>query len=449
MLAGSGRQVTGRLTLDLTVQGTAASPKVGGTASLSGGTFNDPIVGIRLQDIEGRFAARGDSIVVERFTAATRNGGTIQVTGRVGVDPAAGFPADLRVTATNAQVLSSDIVSATTNLGLQITGPLARTPRVSGRVDIVSMDVSVPDRLPDTSSPLPGTKYVKPSKEAAIRLRMMQKAKAERGQSPFIAAFDLAIVAQNRIFVRGRGLNAELGGNLRLTGTSRDPVAVGAFELRRGGLNLAGQQIDLVRAKLAFTGDLMPTLDFLAQTQASGITAQIAVTGPAAKPDFAITSQPSLPQDEILSRILFGRAAGGLTGLQALQIAQTVAQLAGGTGPGGFDALRRSLGVDSLDVTSGESGGLAVGASRYVNRNVRIGVKARREPARYRKSGSMSTSPAASNYAGKWARMAAPRWALPPSGSIEARTAEKSEGLPVTPNCASLRSIAATISSPP
>ena len=209
---------------------------------------------------------------------------------------------------------------------------------------------------------------------------MMQKAKAERGQSPFIAAFDLAIVAQNRIFVRGRGLNAELGGTLRLTGTSRDPVAVGAFELRRGGLNLAGQQIDLVRAKLAFTGDLMPTLDFLAQTQASGITAQIAVTGPAAKPDFAITSQPSLPQDEILSRLLFDRAAGGLTGLQALQIAQTVAQLAGGTGPGGFDALRRSLGVDSLDVTSGESGGLAVGASRYVNRNVRIGVKAGANP---------------------------------------------------------------------
>ena len=47
---------------------------------------------------------------------------------------------------------------------------------------------------------------------------------------------------------------------------------------------------------------------------------------------------------------------------------------------GGFDALRRSLGVDSLDVTSGESGGLAVGASRYVNRNVRIGVKAGANP---------------------------------------------------------------------
>ncbi len=98
MLAGSGRQVTGRLNLDLTVQGTAASPKVGGNASLSGGTFNDPIVGIKLQAIEGRFVARGDSIAIERFTAATRNGGTIQVAGRVGVDPTAGFPADLRVT---------------------------------------------------------------------------------------------------------------------------------------------------------------------------------------------------------------------------------------------------------------------------------------------------------------------------------------------------------------
>ncbi|MCP8937871.1 translocation/assembly module TamB domain-containing protein [Alsobacter sp. SYSU M60028] len=380
MLASGGQQVTGRMSLDLTATGTLAKPRLGGSATLSGGTFTDALVGIRLQGIEGRFAAQGEAISVERLTATTANGGTLQASGRVQVDPGAGFPADLRIVGTRAQVLSSDVVSATANLDLRIAGPVARTPRVSGRVDIIAMDVAVPDRLPETLAPLPGTRHIRPGPEAAKRLAMLAKARAARAQAPFVIGFDLAISAQNRIFVRGRGLNAELGGGLRLTGTSRDPVAVGAFELRRGEIDLAGQRIDLVRGRLAFTGDLTPTLDFLAQTQAAEVTAQISITGPATQPSFVISSQPGLPQDEVLSRILFGRAAGGLTGLQALQLAQTVAQLAGGAGPGGFEALRRSLGVDSLDVTSGASGGPAVGAARYLNRNVRVGVKAGADP---------------------------------------------------------------------
>jgi translocation and assembly module TamB len=375
-LAGAGQRVTGRVNVDLAIGGEVAKPRLSGSAQLSGGTFEDVLNGISFKAIEARLVGSGDTVTIERFTAATANGGTLAASGRIGLDPAAGFPADLRITGRRAQLVSSDVVSTVADLDLTIAGPLTRAPRIGGRIGIQSMDISIPEHLSSSQGPLPGTKHIKPGPAARARLAA---AKAQGGSGrpapAFVASFDLTIEAVNRIFVRGRGLQAELGGSLRLTGTTRDPVAIGAFNLRNGRIDLAGQRIDLVRGRVSFEGDLTPTLDFLAQTQAADVTAQIGISGRATEPAFAITSQPALPQDEVLSRILFSRATGGLTGFQALQLAQTIAQLSGGGG-GGFDALRKSLGVDSLDVSSGSSGGPTVGVSRYLGPKLRVGVRA-------------------------------------------------------------------------
>ncbi|WP_445504546.1 translocation/assembly module TamB domain-containing protein [Microvirga sp. G4-2] len=380
-LSASGQRVTGSAVLDLTVAGPVAEPRAQGTISLAGGSFVDSLQGIQLNDINGRFAARGQTFVVERLSARTPNGGSLAGSGQVIIDPAAGWPADIRITGSRAQLVSSEIADASADLDLAISGPLTIRPRVAGRVNIITMNVSVPDRLPTTFRPLPGTKHVQPTPTAAARLALARKRQAagSRGR-PFSAELDLVLTAQNRIFVRGRGINAELGGDLRLQGTSRDPVAIGAFELRRGRLDLIGRRIDFVRGRLDFTGDLTPSLDFLAETQAGEVTARIAVTGPASQPEFAFSSSPDLPQDEVLSRILFQRPSGGLSAGQALQLAQTVAQLSGGTGTEAFESLRRSLGVDSLDITVDASGGPAVGVSRYISDNVRVGVKAGARP---------------------------------------------------------------------
>ena len=221
-----------------------------------------------------------------------------------------------------------------------MSGPLARTPRVTGRVDVVSIDVSVPDRLPATVQPLPGIRHVNTPPELRARLnakaeREAQVAAGRRAKSaaPFDATLDVAVSAPNRIFVRGRGIDAELGGDLRLTGSSRDPVAVGAFEMRRGRLSVVGQRLDFTRGRLTFGGELTaPDLDFTAETKAAEVTARIAVTGPANQPNFALSSEPNLPQDEVFSRLLFKKALGGLSPFQALQLAQALAQLRGGRG---------------------------------------------------------------------------------------------------------------------
>ncbi|WP_393956772.1 translocation/assembly module TamB domain-containing protein [Methylorubrum sp. POS3] len=390
LLSTGGQRVAGRVALDAGVTGSLAAPRVEGSATLSGGSLTDPLNGIRLTDIQGRLTGRGDAIQIERLTAATRNGGRIAIDGRVAVEPASGFPGALRITADRAELVSSPLMTAVTSLNLALSGPLARTPKISGRVDVVSIDVSVPDRLPATVQPLPGIRHVNTPPAVRERLAQRGERKAQiaalsrkKTTAPFDASLDVTVNAPNRIFVRGRGIDAELGGELRVIGSSRAPRADGDFEMRRGRLSLIGQRLDFTRGRITFAGDLaQPDLDFIAETKAGDVTARVAVNGPASQPVFALSSDPSLPQDEVLSRILFKKAAGGLSPFQALQLAQAVAQLSGGAGgPDVFESARKSLGLDSLDVSTGASGGPAVGASRYINDRISVGVKAGAKPA--------------------------------------------------------------------
>jgi translocation and assembly module TamB len=80
-----------------------------------------------------------------------------------------------------------------------------------------------------------------------------------------------------------------------------------------------------------------------------------------------------MPEDEIVSRLLFQRAAGGLTPAQAIQLAAAVNTLRGG-GLGVLGQARQALGLDTLDVSGGglEDGRLRAG--RYLNDNVFVEV---------------------------------------------------------------------------
>jgi translocation and assembly module TamB len=112
------------------------------------------------------------------------------------------------------------------------------------------------------------------------------------------------------------------------------------------------------------------------------------VRGRASRPEIALSSQPTLPQDEILARILFGKSASNLSSLEAAQLAVAAAELsAGGGGPGLLDRLRSFVGVDVLRVGSAETAGTGadgdaeggttptVEAGKYVTDDVFVGVE--------------------------------------------------------------------------
>jgi translocation and assembly module TamB len=370
-LAARGQRASGTLTLDARVAGDLAHPKASGSAALSGGAFSDEVSGLRLTDLSAAIAARGDEIEISRASGHTPGGGSVSASGRARLDPAAGFPGAIKLNAENARLVATEIVTAEAGLALDLTGPLARDPRISGRIDVKALDVEIPGRLPGAAAPLTDVRHIDPGPTARARLALMEKKRCGAGAA-FSAKLALVVSAPSRVTVHGRGIDAELGGRLQVTGTTVSPQIEGGFDLRRGALTLIGGPMTFSRGKVSFDGDATPRLDMEAQQALSDATAIIDVTGPADKPVFTFSSNPQLPQDEILSRILFQKPSGNLSAFQALQLANTVSALSGNGGA--FDSLRRSLGVDSLDVSSSTSGGPVVGARRAISNRLSLGV---------------------------------------------------------------------------
>ena len=171
-------------------------------------------------------------------------------------------------------------------------------------------------------------------------------------------------------FVRGRGLDSDWRGDLRLGGTLAEPDLSGRLTAERGQFEVFGRTFRISPDSMVeFTGEgVSPRLDVAAEARAEEITARVEVTGTPESPTLDIASEPPLPRDEILSRVLFGTEAGNLTAFQQIQLAQMAASGLTGGGPG-FDpvgGLRGLLGLDILEVGQAEEGGAAVSAGKYI-----------------------------------------------------------------------------------
>jgi translocation and assembly module TamB len=202
--------------------------------------------------------------------------------------------------------------------------------------------------------------------------------------SPFQLRLDMTVKAQNQIFVRGRGLEIEMASDVTVGGTAAKPIIGGGLKLVNGTLDLLTKRFDFTQANVDFVGDgsTDPVLDVTATAKATDITAQVVVTGRASAPKIVLTSTPELPQDEVLARVLFNKGFSDLSAFEAIQLAQSIGQLAGiGGGPGILDSVRNTLGIDRLELLGGGEGeglsGAGVAAGRYVSRDVYVGAEQR------------------------------------------------------------------------
>jgi translocation and assembly module TamB len=106
------------------------------------------------------------------------------------------------------------------------------------------------------------------------------------------------------------------------------------------------------------------------------VNATIQVTGTGLHPDIAFTSVPALPEDELLSRLLFGTSITNLSAPEALQLAAAVASLQGkGAGLDPINMVRKVAGLDRLrilpaDATTGQHTSIAAG--KYITRRTYV-----------------------------------------------------------------------------
>lgn len=298
------------------------------------------------------------------------NGGQGQLSGRIGLTPNA--QSDLSVNVRDFIVRLPGLFEADISGGIRLTGALRRDPFVQGTVQVNRAEIRIPN------SPLSGQvrtpQGLRHVGETAQSRGTRRNAGIARGTSfgrrPVPIRLDLTLEAPRRIFVRGRGLDAELGGYLRLGGTTRDVVPAGSFGLVRGRLDLLGNRFDLTDGSASMVGSFLPYVSLTATTESDGVTTGITLSGVADEPEISFWSTPELPEDEVLARLIFRRSLTSLTPFQAAQLALSVATLTGRVESSFLGRTREALSLDDLDLTVDEQGNTALRAGRYINERV-------------------------------------------------------------------------------
>ncbi|MFN3946351.1 MAG: translocation/assembly module TamB domain-containing protein [Allosphingosinicella sp.] len=373
LAAVPGHQLRGPIGVAADFSGRVQDPQFTGVVRANSLVYENEEFGTRITNLalNGRFT--GSRFEITQL-AGRAGPGTVTGSGSVDLSAAAGFPIDIRLAFDNAQLARGD------DLGARATGQLAITNR-PGQDPLIAGELLVPEAryqvVMQGSADVPQLQGVRRRGEPV----RPPNAQANGDDAvPSIWRLDLRVRAPNRMFVSGMGLESEWAMDLRVGGTSRTPQITGGLDLIRGTYSFSGRRFELREGDIAFTGSRPPnpSVSIQAVSQIDGVEVAINVSGTAANPQIAFSSTPGLPQDEIVSRILFGNSVGEISALQAVQLAASLNSLRGnGGGLNPLGALRQAGGIDRLrilgaDQTTGR--GTAVAAGMYIASDVYIEV---------------------------------------------------------------------------
>lgn len=359
LAAPEGQVLKGPIAIGADFAGTPGAPSLAGIARGSGIVYRNVQFGTEITDIafNGRFS--NASLVLASITARA-NGGTLSGSGVVRLDADSDRMVDISARLDKARLANSDTMQVTVSGPVRLQGE-GGTATLSGDLKVDSARIQL--------------MQVETSEIPQLKVRRAGEVRVPEPESSFAASrlnLDVRIRADDRVRVEGMGLDSFWGADVRIRGTARDPRLVGSANLVRGDFQFAGSDFDITRGRVIFNGaPLDSAIDIQAQTVAQDVTAIVTIAGTAARPDVRFTSTPSLPQDEILSRLLFGTSVADLSVTEAVQLATAIAGLQSGVDTMG--KIRRSVGLDRLRLVgdnsdTGMGTGLAIG--KRLSRNL-------------------------------------------------------------------------------
>jgi translocation and assembly module TamB len=364
------QQLTGPIGVAADFGGRVARPQLTGVVRANALGYVNETYGTRIRNIRltGRFT--NDRLEISEF-AGQAGEGTVNARGTIGLSSASGYPIDIRATLNRARLARSDALGATATGELRLINTQSTGATISGdlrlpevRYQIVrqgAAEVAVLEGVRRKGAPPPSTD---PQEQAAL---------------PGLFKLDLRIRADNELYVSGMGLESEWSTDLRVTGTSAAPQVSGRVDVVRGTYSFAGRRFELDSASyILFQGGTNPVLNIRATGNAGDTQITIVIGGRAQNPQISFSSTPQLPQDELLSRALFGESVASISAIQAVQLAAALNSLRGGGGGlNPLGKLRSVAGIDRLrilgaDETTGR--GTAVAAGTYISNRVYVEI---------------------------------------------------------------------------
>ncbi|MBW3241409.1 translocation/assembly module TamB domain-containing protein [Epibacterium sp. DP7N7-1] len=361
--------IKGLARFDLALRGPAQLNSLSGTVTTSDAQLVLPQAAQAIDGISTRIALNNGSASLA-LSARPRDGGRVEVNGPVSLS--APYSGDLRISLSD--VVLTDNLSYDTSLGgqLRLSGPLAGNSSLTGRIDVGETSFNLNTAGGAVSAaPIPPIRHKGQSRaQIATRSRagLIETGSGGSGGNSNIA-LDVLINAPNKIFARGRGLNAELGGAITLRGTTSNLAPSGQIGLIRGTFDILGRRLNLDEGRITLLGDLKPYLEFVSSANTEQGTATLSISGQVDSPQIEVTSEPPRPSEEALALLLFGDNIQDISPLALARLASSALTLSG-RGGGANKALRNSTGADNVDIGVDNLGVGQLGLGGYLADNI-------------------------------------------------------------------------------
>ena len=347
----NNQRIDGRLKTEL-----AYDAGLSGFVRLEQGAYENFDWGIVVREIAVDLAATDEGLRVNSATATDGDAGRVVLVGSVVTNQLA-----LALDLSRAAIVRRDDVEATLSGHLEVAGPLT-CPAVAGRLEVNRADILL-DNIAPALPPLL-TDY-----DASVKTNVVEVV-AEKSSLPF--GLDLQVDLADQVFANASMIDSVWGGNLQVKDVPEGISVRGAVEPRRGYVSFIGKKFRFTNGQIDMDGAVpaVPSMNQLTAEYSRGdFTARLILNGRLDNPDFRLESTPAMPEDEVLSHVLFARDTSSITPYQAYQIAAAARQLSGGmNGPGFMYQMRQAVGIDTLEWREGEADGDAssVAAGKYL-----------------------------------------------------------------------------------
>ncbi|WP_417474341.1 translocation/assembly module TamB domain-containing protein [Leisingera sp.] len=359
----------GAASFNLALKGAPSLDALRGTISVPGASLAVPSAAQRIDDIRTTVSL-GDTRAHLQMSARPRDGGTVTISGPVNLTPP--FDGALQISIDDVTVTDHLSYETLLNGRLSFAGEMVGRNRVSGRIDVGETNINLNTAGGTVSAaPIPPIRNI--NTPAAVRQTLARAGltgqSSASGSGSGRTDLDVIISAPSRIFARGRGLRAELGGQIHLRGSTARLAPSGQISLIRGTFDIVGRRLQLDEGRITLLGDLRPYLEFSSSTATEEGTATLKISGRVDAPEIKVTSDPPRPSEEALALLLFGDNLKDISPLALARLATSALTLSG-RGGGTQAQLRQSTGADDVDIGVDNLGSGQLGLGGYVAENV-------------------------------------------------------------------------------
>lgn len=363
---GGERSLSGVVQSQGVIGGTLANPQVSGDFAMNDGRFVDGSTGLRLNALSVRAAFTDDAINVTQVRGRDGDGGQVSGQGRISL--LRGGISSFEMNLQSFQVIDNDLATASASGKVTINRDAAGQMKIAGDLVVDEAEISAAATMPPGVVTIDVTEINRP---ASLPPRIPAETERTGG-----IALDVDLRAPRRVFVRGRGLDVELSLDAHVGGTTANPSLTGEARVVRGDYEFAGKRFEFDDRGVVYLStdpeDIRLQLDATREDPSLNVT--IRIRGTAARPEINLASSPSLPNDEILSQVLFGRSAAQLSAVEAAQLAAAISSLRGGGGLDVIGNLRTLAGLDRLAFGGGEGSGVTVAGGKYLTDDVYLEI---------------------------------------------------------------------------